>query len=167
MRLEAGMVRGSRSTALMVAVATVLGPGCAGKARKDSSPSGPDAGGDNCAVVSTPPCVFATLRNAKCSIEGCHGTTNPAARLDLASPCIEQRLVDVPSTHEIAPLPDGTPPMCPTDDKLIDTANPTDSWMLIKLNDQQGTCGHGSNVGFAITAPDQACLTDWILSWGT
>ena len=54
--------------------------------------------------------------------------------------------------------------MCPTGAKLIDTANPTDSWMLIRLRDQQGTCGHGRNIGFTISDEDVACLSEWILA---
>jgi hypothetical protein len=72
----------------------------------------------------------------------CHASPGglTSAGLDLESPNVSARLKDVPAKHTDT-SPAGSVPNCPVGDKLIDSANPTESWLLKKLRGQQGECG--------------------------
>jgi hypothetical protein len=91
-------------------------------------------------------CVEEIFNGRASSCKLCH-TSKPTAQgglqsagLDLESPNAMVRLKDVPAKHTDVPITRPTP-TCPTGDKLIDSANPEESWLLLKLRGQQGTCG--------------------------
>jgi hypothetical protein len=68
----------------------------------------------------------------------CHDMVGPAAGLDLMSPCVAERLVNIKSRC------DGT--------LLIDTAEPEKSFLSDKLNHLKPRCGY--------SMPDQGHLPD-------
>jgi hypothetical protein len=113
--------------------------------------------------TNLPACVVGTFRN-HCALSGCHTGRVPAADLDLGSPRVTERLLDVPSTHLDIDL-DGIPPECPTGDLLVNTRSPGESWMLKKIREEQGACGDpmpAIPTGFG--DEEKACLESWILS---
>lgn len=96
------------------------------------------------------------LFKTSCGTTGCHGATSPTASLDLVSPGFPARLVDVNAPHELA---NGA---C-TPAKLIDTANPAMSWLLIKVLGTQGTCGLLMPFGGTkLPDADIACITKFV-----
>lgn len=139
--------------------------GVAGSESGGTSNSGGDAGSDggepNGAAgaaddADVPPCVISTFAQT-CGTAACHAS-NANGALDLISPGVASRLVNQPAQHPGAEL--GT--ACPVGDKLIDTTNRSASWLLIKLQGAQGSCGLTMpTIGFL--APTQmSCLVNWI-----
>ena len=89
----------------------------------------------------------------------CHGKSLMLGGLDLESPGVAARLKDVPAKHiEIVPPSS----QCPVGDKLIDSANVEQSWILKKLSGQQGTCGEAMPLPGALSTSDLGCMTTWI-----
>ncbi|MEO8901987.1 MAG: hypothetical protein ABI488_08975 [Polyangiaceae bacterium] len=100
-------------------------------------------------------CVTA-LFNQSC-VAGCHNAVSLQGDLDLATPGFAARLVDVDATHKQAPGP-----CAPA--KLIDSANPAMSWLLVKLQPLQGD-GCGTLMPFggaAISAAQMTCVTTFV-----
>jgi hypothetical protein len=50
---------------------------------------------------------------------------------------------------------------CPTDDELIDVETPAESWLLKKVNGQQGACGMRMPVR-PLQAPDLTCVETYV-----
>lgn len=106
-----------------------------------------------------------------CGRAGCHSASSMVAGLDLASPGVQTRLIDVPATHQdiTCPNPDGgalpvpcVPASCP-DAKLIDLAHPENSWLLKKLAGEQGDCGEQMPLLPGIlTESERTCLEEWL-----
>ena len=90
------------------------------------------------------PCVAKIFRGSAASCKLCHTSKATDAGglqssgLDLESPNPAPRLKDVPAKHTDVVNSSSS---CPVGDKLIDTANPEQSWLLKKLRGIQGTCG--------------------------
>lgn len=84
-----------------------------------------------------------------CGVAFCHAAENPAGELDLASPGVAARLVDVASTC------DGTP--------LVDSADPGASLLLDKL-EAQPSCGDPMPPGRPLSAADRSCIDQWVES---
>ena len=121
------------------------------------------AGGDtsgNPALQVDTACLTAIFNTDCAALAGCHkpGTPAPGAGLDLGSPGVNARLIDVPATHADIT---GTP-VCPSGDKLIDTANPDASWLLLKLTQPTQTCGFAMPVGLPLSDTDLACVRKYI-----
>ena len=116
------------------------------------------AGADNSNQVVAPDCVVAFF-GLKCSGQVCHTPGGSSfSSPDLTSPNVAARLVDVPAVHP--GIPPGT--LCPTGDKLIDTANRSESWLLKKVLGNVGECGSAMpQIGIA-TADETSCLQHWI-----
>lgn len=89
----------------------------------------------------------------------CHSPAFAASGLDLESPGRAARLKDVVAKH--ADLPVGQD-ACPRGDKLIDSANVQDSWMLKKIRGEQASCGAQEPPVGPLPAVDLACLTTYI-----
>ncbi len=51
---------------------------------------------------------------------------------------------------------------CPQGDKLIDGANPQDSWFLKKIKGEQGTCGTVQPPAGMLQGADLGCLEMWV-----
>jgi hypothetical protein len=108
------------------------------------------------AVPSVDLTCVTPLFKTSCGQTGCHGSTAPSASLDLVTPGFPARLVDVNAPHELA---NGA---C-TPSKLIDSANPAMSWLLIKVLGTQGTCGLLMPFGGTkLPDADIACITKFV-----
>jgi hypothetical protein len=54
-------------------------------------------------------------------------------------------------------------PGCPVGDKLVDTQAPANSWLLKKVNNQQGTCGTQMPQPPTTLRPDElACVAQYV-----
>lgn len=123
----------------------------------------------------TPPaCDYQTpLASATgCARAGCHNASFKAADLDLGSPGVESRLINVDAPHSdiSCPNPDGgvikvpcVPASCPTA-KLVDTAIPANSWLLKKIvGTEVGECGAAMPIAPGmLTAEQKDCLIQWV-----
>ena len=128
------------------------GGSTAGGGTGGSNTAGGSAGGSACET----PCLATALK--ACTI--CH-SSQPAlqnAKLDLQSPGMTARLKDQPATH-LEVLDSST---CPTGDKLIDSANPAQSWFLKKLVADFGTCGLAMPVGAPLTMSELDCMKEYV-----
>ena len=81
--------------------------------------------------------------------------------LDLESYGFTARLKDVPAKHMDIALSMGVP-NCPQGDKLIDTANPAQSWLLKKIDGQQGNCGTSMPSTGQLTFDQKACVHNYV-----
>ena len=88
--------------------------------------------------------VERTLLPTSCGGGGCHGSSNPAGKLDLESPGVAQRLVNVTSGCEGKPL-----------------VGANDSYLLEKLHPQP-SCGALMPVGTPLTAYERACIEQYV-----
>jgi hypothetical protein len=94
-----------------------------------------------------------TIFAKSCSMVGCHAVP-AAADLDLSSPNVNTRLIDVPATHESANPATG----CIANQKLIDSTNPDMSWLVQKLSTDGKTCGLAMPIGQPLSDTDVACF---------
>ena len=146
--------------------------GTAGSGGKASSAGGQPSnaagsGGGSASNAGSSPCETQCVQKilsgpTKCAL--CHqGQPSPnglqSSGLDLQSPNVTARLKDVLSKHTDLPPPNN---ICPTGDRLIDSSNPEQSWLLKKLKGQQGTCGDRMPQTGVIPAADLACLETYV-----
>ncbi len=122
-----------------------------------------DTAGGSSDPTAVPACMT-TLFNGtsgKCSGNLCHTAgPSPGGDLDLSSAGVGKRLIDVPATHAGIDM-DGGNVNCPSA-KLVDTSNPAASWLLIKINGTQGTCGSSMPQVGTLTTAEKACITTWV-----
>jgi hypothetical protein len=94
-------------------------------------------------------CDITSLLRLRCAGAPCHSPGQPSANLDLLSPRVEARLVNVPS-HECS------------GQLRVDPARPNDSLLLQKLEGRQ-KCGRSMPLGQVLTNPAElACFRSWI-----
>jgi hypothetical protein len=105
---------------------------------------GGGSGGAGCFDVET------ELFPMRCATTGCHDATSMAAMLDLASPNVAERLVDVPATADC----NGAP--------LIDPNDAEASILYVKLLPMPCGLSQMPQVGDKLTEPELACVLDWI-----
>ena len=91
------------------------------------------------------PAVFA----AKCAGSGCHGATSPALGLDLVSVGVAERVLDVPAVG------------C-TSRVLVDSADPSASFLLEKVTETAPECGGRMPL---LTVPLTTAEQDEIRTW--
>ncbi len=101
-----------------------------------------------------------------CAGNGCHnpggGPIGLGGGLDLTSPMVGSRLINVDATHAGVDM-DGGVVMCPTA-KLIDTANPTASWLLVKISGTvPGSCGSAMPQVGTLSSTQKACITSYVM----
>lgn len=118
-----------------------------------------------------PSCDVEAVLRASCGVTGCHSATHTTAELDLDTPGVQARLIDVPATYAdiTCPNPDGgalpvecIPETCVPGAKLIDLENPDRSVLLKKL---AGTQDCGSQMPLApgmLSDSDRTCLEEWL-----
>jgi hypothetical protein len=113
---------------------------------------------------SIPPCLQTLFSGTgKCAGNVCHSAgAMPAGGLDLTSPDVAARLINVPATHGDIDF-DGGGVTCPTA-KLIDTSNPSASWLLIKIDGMQGTCGSAMPQIGTLTSAETSCIQNYVTS---
>jgi hypothetical protein len=103
-------------------------------------------------------CLTAVFTKSCTTSAVCHLAGMPSASLDLSSPGVAARLIDVPATH--GDVADGTG--CMQGQKLVDTANPAASWLLLKINGGQGSCGSAMPIGPGLSTTDKACIQAFV-----
>jgi hypothetical protein len=105
-----------------------------------------EGGAPACADVPT------VIFQQSCGTVGCHTSSSPAQGLDLVSPGVASRLINVPETE-----------MPALGLLLIDPAKPQDSVILTKL--QASTVPYGAVMPFGgkpLSAQEVACVAAWI-----
>lgn len=120
--------------------------------------SGGGSAGGSGGGSSTPGCENSCFSTIMKTCTGCHGNVLKSAGLDLENAGVTARLKDQAATH--AEVADKTG--CPTGDKLIDSANATESWFLKKVNGQHGSCGLAMPLGAPLSATDVECLKTYV-----
>lgn len=133
--------------------------GAAGGATAGSGGNGlPDVG-----------CDYTMALTRSCAITGCHNSRQIAGDLDLTPDAgFRDRLLNVTATHsqiicDVATGMECVPAACPTTAKLLDTANPSASWIWAKLGMTPTGCGDQmplapGNAADRWTEQNQACL---------
>ena len=104
--------------------------------------AGPGGGASECGST-------VELLKLKCGSAGCHGAASPAAKLDLVSEGLGERLRDLPSTDACAGY------------SQIDSAAPEKSLLYLKVTDTP-PCEPRMPIGAPLSAEEQACLLQWI-----
>lgn len=139
--------------------------GSAGGSNNGGSSSGGSAGSGsvmppgNRFDVCESPCFLQIVNATGTGCRVCHGSAiKLAGTLDLESLRISERLKDAPAEHPALPI--GS--ICPTGDKLIDSANPQNSWLLAKIEGRQGACGTVMPPTGSLSATDQACMATYV-----
>jgi hypothetical protein len=108
------------------------------------------------------PSCLTTIFNGRCGTSVCHSGSAPGGDLDLLSPGVASRLINVTADHAQVDMDGGT--TC-VSDKYVDTQNPAASWLLLKLNGGQGTCGLAMpETPPSLTTTQLQCVSDWINS---
>ena len=100
-----------------------------------------------------------------CSGGSCHDKGTFTNDLDLISPGVKARLLDVPAAH--SGLGDAGVSCMPA--KLVDTQDGLKSWLYIKLAGMQGdttTCGFSMPLASSVTDPEKACYTAYFQTLG-
>jgi hypothetical protein len=107
------------------------------------------------------PNALLNTNNGLCAGNVCHTAgAMPGGDLDLTSPNLASRLVNVNAPHAGIDMEAGGV-SCPQA-KLIDTANPMASWILVKTNDMQGNCGENMPETGTFSATDKQCLDSYV-----
>lgn len=112
-------------------------------------------------------CVQKVFAGQATSCKLCHSNLPlpngvQSSSLDLQSPGFTARLKDVPAKHTDLAMGMSYAD-CPTGDKLIDTANPENSWLLKKLQGKQGACGTAMpQPPTTLKADEMACMTTYV-----
>jgi len=134
------------------AAGTAAGGSAAGTA------TGGTSGGDPCDTA----CIKDILQVQSTLCALCHNnTTLTSSGLDLKSDGFTARLRNIPAKH--TDLPAGmTAADCPVGDKLIDTTTPSASWLLKKIEGQQGQCGTPMPSSGMLTATQKTCMETYI-----
>ncbi len=120
----------------------------------------------NCEVA----CVNAIFQSVKANgCKACHAGASKLGGLDLTVPGYTARLKDQAAKHlDGDPMTTGQekpfPPSanCPTNDMLIDTGDPSKSWLWRKVNQDQDLCGSFMPLGLALPAADLACIKTYV-----
>ncbi len=89
---------------------------------------------------------------------GCHGAGVALGKLDLGSPNVASRLKDVAAMHDSP----GMGAQCPTGDKLVNSANVAESWLLKKINGEQGNCGTVMPSTGKLNGADLTCMQAFV-----
>jgi hypothetical protein len=128
------------------------GTASGGTASSGTASSGTASGGTASFAACETGCMTQVLDG--CTL--CHGDALKSAMLDLKTAGYSARLKDQPATHAEAQGP------CPSGDKLIDSGNPAESWLLKKVAGAQGTCGTEMPPSAALTGTDLKCVQDYV-----
>jgi hypothetical protein len=145
---------------LFASAALLCLPGCPGSLDNPDLFVGDVASGGQGATVPAAPACLTTLFAQTCSGAGCHSKGSmPAGGLDLTSPGVASRLVGVNATFADVLMGPGV--TC-SPAKFIDPQNPAASWLELKLQGQQGTCGLAMPVIGSLTPADMKCVSDFI-----
>ncbi|MGE0321226.1 MAG: hypothetical protein AB7K71_16040 [Polyangiaceae bacterium] len=138
------------SSAVLLFLAALALPGCPGELEDP----------DRFSTVCDPPNrIFAKT----CGASSCHDEKKPEADLDLKSPGVAERLIDVPA-HCSQPDPND-PEACVCPDRLlIDSQNPEASYLLEKVSQEVPECDDRMPLLTSnLKSRDVECIRSWIL----
>lgn len=140
------MRRSARTLALAPLAALFLS-GCPGDLEDPQRFTG---GGGDCADVDVP-----TLFEETCGTSACHEGPDQTAPVDLVSPGVAGRLVDVP--------PMGAEGCTPEDRLLIDPTDVQASYLLEKIDGSPPECGDPMPILLpALSEQEVGCVEAWI-----
>ncbi len=134
-------------TSVSMASLFVLSGACAGELKNPDSYFSIDGGADAICPsgIDVPADILAS---ASCSNLGCHSADTPNIAPDLASPNVEERLINIPTSG--------------CDDRLlIDPNDPMASYLLESLSPSPA-CGNQMPIGGSLTPEELACVKQWI-----
>ena len=135
-----------------------LTPGGASGNMAGAGGAGGGGGGSTQPGLSVDTACLTAIFGKSCGVPGCHfAPAAGAAHLDLSSANVNTRLIDIAATHEGAEPNTG----CVANQKLIDSANPDQSWLVQKLTTDGTTCGLAMPIGTPLSATDVACFTKY------
>ena len=129
----------------------LLGAGCPGSLNDPDAFSGGGQGGVGGVTGPTVEEVFVV----SCGNAVCHDADAPAAGLDLVSPNVEARTIDVTSSDA----------NCGSD-VLVVIGDPDASYLLAKILNSPGICGGQMPIGTLLSAEDTEVVRQWILDLG-
>jgi hypothetical protein len=154
--------------------------GSGGSGSPERGPLGTcDNGIGGCGSIDAVGCDLEEALDKSCARAGCHSAVDRLGGLDFSNPLtVASQMVDKPAPHSDINCaaagepyrvctPDEIVQMCPGSTavtKLIDSANPDESWVLRKLNGTQGMCGDamplppGNTVDVGWTFERRTCL---------
>lgn len=115
---------------------------------------------DRFSTVCDPPSqIFAKT----CGASSCHDAKEPEANLDLESPGVEARLIDVPADCAEPDPDDPEACVCP-DRLLVDSQNPDASYLLEKVTQEVPECDDRMPLLTGnLRSREVECLRTWIL----
>jgi hypothetical protein len=125
-----------------------------GSATAGTTSGGSATGGSGGGATCETPCMATVITTCKT----CHGAALKSSDLDLEAAGYTARLKDVPAKH--GGLMGA--PACPMGDKLIDSANPAESWLLKKVSSQEGDCGDPMPQGTGLAGDQLKCVQDYV-----
>lgn len=96
-----------------------------------------------------------TIFEDSCGNAVCHDADAPAAGLDLVSPNVEDRTIDVASTDAGC-----------ASEFLVVAGDPDQSYLLAKILASPGICGGQMPIGTILDAMDTEVVRQWILDLG-
>ena len=139
---------------------TKLVTGCMPVAAGTAGSTGTAGTGGMAAASCESDCMKGIINNGTMACKTCHGIAVKLdmSSLDMETPGYGARLKDHPSEHKGNPA--GT--VCPSGDKLIDSAAPANSWLLKKVTGMQGSCGVNMPLGGMLSPADQTCVTTFV-----
>jgi hypothetical protein len=143
-----------------------------------------DNGMGGCGSIDASGCDLQEALDKSCARAGCHSSVDRYGSLDLSDPLnVASQMVDRQAPHTDincaavgmpfrACTPDELSQFCPGSTagvKLIDSANPQESWVLRKLGGTQGMCGYampmapGNSVNNGWNDARRTCLERFFL----
>lgn len=114
----------------------------AGSSAAPADAGGGNGGGSECGST-------VELLKMKCGNAGCHGAAAPAAKLDLESDGLAERLKDAPSSAACEGY------------SQIDSADPGQSLLYLKVT-ANPPCEPRMPIGVPLSDAEQACLLQWL-----
>jgi len=104
-------------------------------------------------------CITPALKRSCWGI-GCHGSDTPAAMLDMQSPDVASRLVNVDAAH--TDILDGSEGNCLAGEKRINTSSVEDSAIIKKINGKQSCGGKMPVAPRTLSEADKQCICEWV-----
>lgn len=144
--------------------------GAAGSAAGGAPTAGAAGSGAGSTGLPDVGCDYVMALSRSCAISGCHNSRQISGDLDLTADAgLRSRLVDVPAKHSMIVCDPSmldsfcVPAACPTNAKLLDSANPDASWLFAKIGLTPTGCGDQmpmapGNAADRWTEANQTCL---------
>jgi hypothetical protein len=162
------------SLSIGVSVLALFAVGCpeaADLANPENYPTGPSGGTGGGATAGTgtggmtspsaceTDCIKDIFQKQVALCKVCHAAMGlQSSGLNLESDGFTDRLKNVPAKHGDLPMGKAD---CKAGDSLIDTANPSASWLLKKIQGNQGNCGDPMPPG-SLSAAQKTCMETYI-----